>query len=188
MNGCIFWLQWVLATVVGFLLSLYWIEIDIKPHVSVIEGVIGGAVIGFAQGFILQQRLAIALQWLLVSIVSWGLIATTNVGAIGWIAPQTLQLQGRLIYGGLQGALVGALLGVGQWFILRQQLKTAFLWILASAASWAIALGIGWFIGGLLRQATHLFLSEVVGLASTWFIVAAITGINLIWLLRSERT
>lgn len=188
MNRCIFWLQWVLATVIGFLLSLYWIEIDIKPYVGVIEGVIGGAVIGFAQGFILQQRLAIAPQWLLVSVVSWGLIAASNLGAIGWIAPQTLQLGGRLIYGGLQGALVGALLGVGQWIILRQQLTTASMWIVATAASWAIALGIGWTIGGLLRQATHLFLSEVVGLTSTWFIVAGITGINLIWLLRGERT
>ena len=187
MNGCFFWLQWVLATVVSFLLSLYWIEIDIKPHVSVIEGVIGGAIIGFAQGFILQQRLAIAPQWLLVNVVSWGLIATTNVGAIGWIAPQTLQLGGRLIYGSLQGALAGALLGVGQWIILKQQLTRARMWILVSAASWA-TVGIGWVVGGFLRQATHLFLSEVVGLASTWFIVAAITGINLIWLLRGERT
>lgn len=186
MNGCIFWLQWVLATVVGFLISLYWIEIDIKPYVGVTEGAIGGAVIGFAQGLILQQRLRIAPVWLVVSVVSWGLIAASNLGAIGWVAPQTLVLGLRLIYGGLQGALVGALLGVGQWFILKQQLTKARQWILASAASWAIALGIGWAIGALLRQATHLFLSEVVGLAATWFIVAATTGINLIWLLRND--
>lgn len=185
MNECIFWLQWVLATVVGFLISLYWIEIDIKPYVGVIEGAIGGAVIGFAQGLILQQRLAIAPQWLLMSVVSWGLIAASNLGAIGWIAPKTLVVGERLIYGGLQGAFVGALLGVGQWFILKQQLTRARQWILASAASWT-AVGIGWAIGAMLRQATHLFLSEVVGLAFTWFIVAATTGINLIWLLRSD--
>lgn len=176
-------LQWVLATVVGFLVSLYWIEIDIKPHVGVMEGVIGGAVIGFAQGLILQQRVGIAPQWLLVSVVSWGLIAASS-GAIGWIAPETLLLQLRLKFGVLQGAVVGALLGVGQWFVLRKQLKSPRGWIYASTASWAIAQAVGWTVGGILRQSTHLFLSEVVGLTMTRMIVAAMTGISLIWLLR----
>lgn len=184
---CILWLQWVLATVVGFLVSLYWIEIDTKPYVEVIDGVIGGVVIGLAQGLILQQRLAIAPQWILASVASWGLIAASSFGAIGWVAPETLLPQLRLIFGVMQGAVVGTLLGVGQWFILKQQVKGSW-WILASAVSWAIALGVGWTVGGVLRQSTHLFLSEVVGLAVTWMIVAAMTGISLIWLLRKVDT
>ncbi len=185
--GCIFTVAWVLATVVGFLVSLYWIEIDTKPHVEVIDGVIGGAVIGLAQGLILQQRLGIAPQWILVSIASWGLIAASS-GAIGWVAPETLLPQLRLMFGVMQGALVGTLLGLGQWLVFKQHVKGSSWWILASAVSWAIALGVGWTVGGVLRQSTHLFLSEVVGLTLTWMIVAAMTGISLIWLLRKVTT
>lgn len=180
--GC-FWLQWVLVTFGCFLVSLYWIEIDTKPNVTALECIIGGGAIAALQGIILQQRLAIAPQWLLISVACWGLIGVSHLGAIGWVVPKTLVLEFRLIFGLVQGAVAGALLGVGQWFILRQQVKRASLWILASTASWAIALGIGWTISGVLRRATHLFLSEVVGLAVTWFIVATITGIALIWLL-----
>lgn len=187
-TGFSFWLQWVLVTVAGFLVSLYWIEIDTKPNVSALEGIVGGSAIALAQGLILQQRVAIAPQWLLVSFASWVLIGASSLGAIGWVAPKTLLLEPWLIFGILQGAVVGLLLGVGQWLVLRQQVRKASMWILASAASWAISLGIGWSIGGILRHATHLFLSEVVGLTVTWFIVAAISGFTLIWLLSEIKT
>lgn len=88
----------------------------------------------------------------------------------------------------MQGALVGTLLGLGQWLVFKQQVNGSSWWILASAVSWAIALGVGWTVGGVLRQSTHLFFSEVVGLAVTWIIVAAMTGISLIWLLRKVAT
>lgn len=53
-----------------------------------------------------------------------------------------------------------------------------------SAGAWTIGLPIGWGVGGVLRQSTSLFLSEVVGLAVAWMTIAAITGIALIWLER----
>lgn len=185
--GISFCLQWVCVTVAGFLVNLYWIEIDTKPNVSALECIIGGSAIALLQGLILQQRLAIAPQWLLVSFASWVLIKA-SIGAIGWVAPETLQLRLRLIHGCLQGAVVGLLLGVGQWFILRQQVKKASMWILANAASWAIALGIGWTVGGVLRHATHLFLSEVVSLTVTWLINSAITGVAMVLLLGEIKT
>lgn len=81
--------------------------------------------------------MAIAPQWLLVNVASWGLIAASSFGAIGWVAPETLLPQLLFIFGVMQGAVVGTLLGVGQWFILKQQVKGSW-WILASAVSWAI--------------------------------------------------
>lgn len=183
--GYIFWLQWVLVTVVGFFISLCWIEVDTKPYVGVVEGAIGGAVIALAQGLILQQRVAIAGWWVLTSVISWGLISTSSLGAVGWIAPRTLLLETRIILGALSGIMVGALLGLGQWLVLKQHCKRASVWILTSTFGWAIALGVGWAVGGVLRRATRLFLAELVGLAVTWVIVAAITGITLVWLLRS---
>jgi MFS family permease len=183
-----FWLQWVLATFTSFLVSLYWIEIDIKPHVGVVEGVIGGVAIGIAQGLVLQQGLKTTGWWILASAIAWGLLGTSNLGSIGWIAPNTLHLAPRVIAGIFVGAQAGVIIGVGQWFVLRQQAKRASLWILANAASWAIGLAVGWAAGGVLRQATHLFLSELVGLAVVWLIVATITGFVLVWLLHSRVT
>lgn len=181
-TDCGFWLQWLLATFSGFLLSLCLIEVDVRPHIGVAQGAIGGAIVGLAQALILGQRSkTVALWWLLASIISWSLIGASN-GAIGWMAPGTLRLEPRIIFGLLNGLQVGALLGIGQWFVLRAQLKKASLWIPLSAGAWTIGLPIGWGVGGVLRQATNLFLSEVVGLAVAWLAIASMTGIALIWL------
>lgn len=182
-TDCGFWLQWLLATFGGFLISLCFIEVGVRPHIGVGEGAIGGAVIGLAQGLILGQRSkTIALWWIVVSIVSWGLIGASNFGAVGWMAPRTLRLEPRAIFGLINGLQVGVLLGIGQWFVLRQRLKKASLWVLLSAGAWTIGLPIGWAVGGVLRYSTRLFLSEVVGLAIAWLAIASITGIALIWL------
>ena len=180
-TDCGFWLQWVLATLAGFLVSLCLIEIDVRPHIKATEGVIGGAIVGLAQGIVLEQRSKnIAPWWALMSIVSWGLIGASNFGAIGWMAPRTSQLEPRLIFGLLNGLQVGVLLGIGQWLVLQQRCKKALIWIPIVATSWAIGLVLGWGIGGVLRQVTRLFLSELVGLAIVWVANSAITGFALV--------
>lgn len=117
-----FWFQWVLVTILGFLVSLCLVEINVRPNVGAMSGAIGGAVIGLAQGMLLKPRVSIA-GWVLASLISWSLIGSSNLGAIGWVAPRTLNLGIRATFGVLDGSLVGALIGVGQWFILRQQVK-----------------------------------------------------------------
>ncbi len=168
-TDCGFWLQWVLVTLGSFLISLCLIEIDVRPHIKATEGVIGGAIVGLAQGLVLKQRSKnIAPWWAFMSMVSWGLIGATHFGAIGWMAPRTLRLEPRIIFGLLNGLQVGALLGLGQWLVLRQRCEKAIVLILVVATSWALGLVLGWSVGGVLRQATRLFLSELVGLAVAW--------------------
>ena len=175
-----FWLQWVLVTLTGFLISLCLIEVDVRPHIKVTEGLIGGAIVGLAQGMILEQRSKnIAFWWALMSIVSWGLIGASNLGAIGWMAPRTLHLEPRVIFGLLNGLQVGALLGFGQWLVLRPRCKKALIFIPIVTASWAIGLVLGWGIGGVMRQVTRLFLGELVGLAVAWVTSSAIAGFAL---------
>ncbi|MBE9126249.1 hypothetical protein IQ257_06345 [Coleofasciculus sp. LEGE 07092] len=181
--GCNLWLQWTLMTFLGFLTSLFWIEIGERPDVGAVEGIIGGSLIGLAQLLVLRQHISRAGWWVLVSLLSWGLIGFSGLGALGWFAPRTLYLFPRVLYGVLDGAKIGFLLGVGQWIVLRQQVSSAWLWILASPLCWSIALALGWTIGGALRLFTHLFLSEVVGLAVTWLAVGVLTGITLMGLL-----
>jgi hypothetical protein len=174
--GCGFSFQWVFVTFVGFLVSLYWIEIGERTNVGSIEGAIGGAVIGLAQWFVIRQTFSQAGWWILASIISWGLISSSNLGALGWVAPATLQLPVRVVYGSIYGAVVGTVIGVAQWFVLRKQMAKAWQWILTSAFAWAIGLSLGWVVGGVLRKATGLFLAEVVGLMFVWLVVAAITS------------
>lgn len=176
-----FWLQWVLVTLAGFLISLCSIEIDVRPYIKATEGMIGGALVGLAQGIILEQRRKnIAPWWAFMSFVSWGLIGASNLGAVGWMAPRTVLLEPRLLFGLLNGLQVGALLGIGQWLVLRQRCKKSLIWIPIVATSWAIGLVLGWGVGGVLHQVTRLFLSELVGLVVAWVASSAIMGFALV--------
>ncbi|HBB31216.1 MAG TPA: hypothetical protein DDZ80_16420 [Cyanobacteria bacterium UBA8803] len=177
-----FWLRWLAVTLGGFLASLFWIEIGERPDIGLIEGMLGGATIGFAQSLVLRRHFSPAWWWGLANMLSWGLIGFSIFGATGWIAPRSLNLALRLFYGIINGAQIGFVLGVGQWLVLRLQVPNAWRWIAASTLCWSIGLAVGWIVGGILRLVTHLFLGEVVGLAVAWIVVGATTGLALIFL------
>lgn len=187
--GCAFWLQWVLVTTMGFLVSLYWIEVGERPDLNAVEGAIGGAVIGLAQWLVLRQQFSQAWWWVLASIVVWVFISSNGLGALGWVAPRDMYyISLRVVYGAIEGTKVGALLGVAQWLFLKHQVLGASWWIVASTVGWAIGLAFAWAIGAFLHVLTGVFLGEVVGLTVGWVVVAAITGVALIWLLRASAT
>ncbi len=183
-----FWLQWVFLTLVGFLVSLLFIEIGVRPYVGVVQGLTGGAAIGLAQWVVLKQILPQASRWILACALSWGLVGASSLGALGWMAPTTEDIAFRLIHGVFDGAVVGALTGLGQWLTIQKQVARDRTWIFASAASWALGLPLGWAVGWVFRLSTRLFLGELVGLAVTWVAVSAITGVALIRLLRRAAT
>lgn len=178
-----FWLQWNLVTIAAFILSLGIIEIGEIRELKSWEGVIGGAIIGFAQSIVLNQRLSQAWLWGVASLLSWGLLTVSNIGAMGWVAPSTSILGLRCIYGLLWGGIGGLGLGITQWLILYDEIPQAWRWLLASPISWGISLALGWTIGGALRLTTGLFLGEVVGLGVTWVISSMMTGFSLVSLL-----
>lgn len=178
-----FWLQWVFLTLVGFLVSLLFVEIGVRPYVGVVQGFAGGAAIGLAQWAVLRQLFPQASRWILASALSWGLIGASSLGALGWMAPTNENIAFRLIHGVFDGALVGALTGLAQWLTIQKQVAKDGTWIFASAASWALGLPLGWAVGWAVRLSTRLFLGELVGLAVTWLAVSALTGVALIRLL-----
>ncbi|MEQ9356079.1 hypothetical protein [Coleofasciculus chthonoplastes] len=180
-----FCLQWLLVTLLGFVASLFWIEIGERPDIGIIEGIIGGTIIGFAQWLVLRRHLSAAWWWIIVSFLGWGVMGLSSFGVIGWFAPRTMRLFPRLVYGVVDGATLGLILGMAQWWVLRQYVSKAWGWIFANSLYWSISLAVGWIVGGLLRRFTQMFLSEVLGLGVTWMLVAGLTGISLIRLLRS---
>ncbi len=147
------WFQWVLATTVGW--AIGW----------ALVGEIGvGAVVGIAQWLVLRQLLQQAGWWIWASTVGW---------AIGWamivtgvIVPPNIGVVASVV----AGLVLGALLGVAQWFYLRRQVYQAGWWVLASSVGWGI--GLTGIIGGTVTGA----------------IAGVVTGFMLDWLLRNPRS
>jgi hypothetical protein len=177
------WLGWASLTWLAFLLSLLFVEVGEKPDIAWLEGLVGGAFIGFAQWLVLRRHLQAAYRWIVLSAFSWAALAGLNIGAIGWMAPDTPNLLLRAVFGLFYGGYVGLILGIGQWGVMRHQVLQAWRWIPLSAGVWAIAIASGWLIGGGLRLFSRLFVSEVIGLMVAWAAVAALSGLALVGLL-----
>ncbi len=178
-----FWLAWVVATLLGFGISLFIVEIGEQPQSGPVQGFLGGICVGAAQALVLRDRLYGAQRWLWGCTLVWSLLGLTSIGAIGWFAPRSSFLAVRLVFGLLFGASGGVLLGVVQWVVLRGQVRLARLWLALSPLTWSVSLALGWTLGGWLRQQSNLFLSEAIGLGLTWLLVAAITGWALMGML-----
>ncbi len=183
MDGAVLWLGWVILTWLAFIASLLFVEVGYRNDISLIDGLIGGCLVGVAQWLMLKSHVRGAYGWVLVSALSWGALALLHIGAIGWMAPDTSNLLVRALFGLFYGGYVGVVLGSGQWWILRRQVVRAWRWIPLSAGIWSVAIAIGWTIGGGLRLASNLFVSEVVGLMIAWGAIAILSGLGIVGLL-----
>ncbi|NJO20522.1 MAG: hypothetical protein HC838_11450 [Spirulinaceae cyanobacterium RM2_2_10] len=173
-----FWLLWVMATLLGFAVSLLLVEIGEQPQAGPLQGLLGGLCVGAAQALVLRDRLYGARRWLWACGLAWSLMGFASIGAVGWYVPRSDggALLTRCTFGLLFGASGGVLLGVMQWVVLRRQVTLARLWLVLSPLVWAISLALGWVAGGVLRSQTGLFLGEALGLGLTWLLVAILTG------------
>ena len=173
-----FWFWWVLASTVGY-------AVGNAAGMKVVQAVVGAAEYR-AKGFVVAIPLLVVMtgaavgvmQWLVlrreVSGAGWWVLAST----VGWVMGKAAAFLG-ILFVGLQGfspvsanivsgAVVGAVVGVLQWLILRRQLRRAGWWVLAST--------VGWVMG----QAAH----GAIGLPAVGAVSGAITGIALVRLLR----
>lgn len=180
LEGFTLWFGWTGLTWLAFALSLAVVEVGERGDISLVEGLFGGGLVGFAQWLMIRPHLVRSHRWIIVTALSWAALALLHIGAVGWIAPNTLNLLVRVLFGLFYGFYVGLVLGVGQWWAMRRDVVKAWRWILLSAGIWAVAIAFGWLFGGGLRLITQLFVADVVGLALAWAIVAALTGIALV--------
>ena len=145
-----FWFQWILATTLGWLAG--W----------ALLGEVGiGASVGIAQWLVLRREVANAGWWILASTVAW--VASWGLIVSGLAMPPGADLISSLMV----GAVMGLLLGAGQWFVLRRWTQSASLWIPANVSAWSVGF-TGIFGGAILTGA----------------VVGAVTGLVLDWLLR----
>ncbi len=193
-EGATLWAGWTGLTWLAFVGSLLFVEIGERSDLSLMEGLIGGGLTGLAQ----WQTLRLAskessvwywrasYRWAIATTLGWGTLTLFHIGALGWMAPGTPNLFFRSVLGILYGGYVGAGLGVAQWLAIRQQVIGAWRWVPLSSGIWAMAIALGWTVGGSLRAVSHLFISEVFGLMVAWGAIAALSGVGIVGLFYQE--
>jgi hypothetical protein len=140
------WFQWIVATTLGWLLgSLIFPDLPLIP---------AGVGVGVLQWPILYRHILRAWRWTLATAAAW--IGGSILLLI--VVPGDLQLL-------LSGLILGPVLGLAQWLILRREVRWAVWWIAISTISWITGLTL------------------VPGILATGALAGAISGIALSLLL-----
>jgi hypothetical protein len=168
-----FWLKWLLTALsfpVGGGVAFALAGSATSPLKGALAGAIAGAVIGIAQWLVLRQFLSSGVFWILASGI--GLAAGLGLGlAVLGARTDTVTLL-------LRAALTGAVIGLLQWLLLRQEFAMAGWWILAMT--------IFWVLGWAITRAVGVDLSKgwaVFGISGA-IVFAALSGILVVWLIR----
>ena len=137
------------------------------------DGLILGTSLGIAQALVLRRRLGRARWWVLASIGGF------------WLG----KLVGDMLSSGipgiagflLDGAVIGAGVGIAEFLVLRGRLPQAGWWIPANIAGWAVA----WIVIRSVDDSETLSTLAIYAVGSIGAAIAGIvTGGTLIWLMR----
>jgi hypothetical protein len=204
------WLRWVVANLVGEFVGLGLagaiggatmlvignragaVTILLVAGALVVAATLEGMAVGLAQWSVLEPYLPTLTRrtWVLATIL--GAVVAWLVGMmLGSLGSELLDASERtaLLFGAALGPVVGALLGVAQWLALRQAVPRAGWWMPTNALAWTAGMAVIFAAMSFVHEST-----PVVVLAITWavsgilagVVVAAIHGLVLIWLLRSN--
>lgn len=181
-----FYGQWLVACTLGFTvagmlsLPLVWglaegLEKALGETAAILIagalfGLFWGSGLGTGQWLVLQNRLGGTKWWVPVTAIA---------PALGMAAMFSLLVDEGLAdpwIGLLIGGTFGIALGIGQWLILRRQLPGAGWWIVINALGLTVALTVSLSLDGEGR--------ELLAFGTAGLLIAAITGLGMLWLLR----
>lgn len=165
--------------------------------VMIVLGAFEGVVVGLAQGLVLRAAL-VSLQlrtWVLATV-----IGALFAWALGMILSAAMHLHGasespapemsdafKLAAAALMGALLGVVLALPQWRVLRCHVLRAFCWLPANALAWAAGMPVVFVVAGSVPEhaaVAHIIIVVLATIAVAGAIVGAIHGGVLVWLLR----
>lgn len=163
--GLSFWVQWVAAGVVGLAIGVGLLLTLSKvlggpPHKAIMGAVAGGSV-GTLQWLALRRRGIRAPWWVAASMLAWGVGAPAE-----YVGGLTLAI-----------AVLAVLAGILQSLALRGVVPRSHWWFAANVVAWAVFLGT--------VQLTSQLPSPAMGIGVGFALVAVITGLAMMWLLRA---
>ena len=197
--GRTFWLEWVLASIIGGSLGwaifapVYGVTIDVFGGANegaafrAIDGAVTWAIVyacsGMTQWVLLRHIVPRAGFWVLASIAG-GM-------TFGIVAEALFAAQGGTEVGVVAGAASGVVSGVLQWLLLRRRFVQARWWVPVSLITGSLSASISWMLIAPVLQS----IGRTEGLTIAWAICGAVggalsgilTGITLIWLFRARR-
>jgi hypothetical protein len=210
------WRRWVLANALGELVGLGAAAIVGVILARMIESAVGafaglamaavliplgtfeGVVVGLAQWRVLRRPFANMpwRAWTLASaagaFIAWtlGMLPSTLIDAGVAGAGVQAEMSDLMMYSlaAAMGAVLGPILGVPQWLVLRRHVRRAVWWIPANAAAWALGMPVV-FVGAGSAPAGGLvgiIATGVLTAAAAGAVVGAIHGLALVWLARQD--
>lgn len=207
-----FWLQWVLANLLGELFGLGLVgsvgyttvrvfgEPSSITHtlafaaLAIALGAMEGAIVGYAQAKVLRRRLPQLRSWVAATVVgamvAWllGMAPSTVMSLVAPASsepPAELSDTLQLLLAAPLGLVAGAILGFPQWRVLRRHVARAGWWLVANALAWGCGMPLVFVAAGVRPTGTALFVVVVVAgsLAAAGAVVGAIHGAFLVRLL-----
>ncbi|MEM6839056.1 MAG: hypothetical protein AAF609_19660 [Cyanobacteria bacterium P01_C01_bin.120] len=202
-NGAL-WLRWIVANALGELLGLGTVILAGAgivllvgepvgllqnigfPAVMVLLGAFEGSILGLAQSWVLRDRLPWlkSRSWTFATVV--GAVGAWCLGMIpsfiGYLGDPAVSMgfpamSDRLIFllASLLGAVLGIVLALPQWWILRQYVHRAGWWIPANALAWASGMPVIFWQAG--HSPANLIRQTLIAIALLAFMMAgAIVG------------
>jgi MFS family permease len=135
-----------------------------------LAGAVEGSVVGWVQWRVLRGPLpAIGRRAWIVATAAGAALAWAIGMSLGTLASPSEEPSFAVIVAGaaVLGAALGALLGAGQWLVLRHQVARAERWVIANSLGWTIGMVVAFGGAGLTEEGT-----PVVAIV----LVAALTG------------
>lgn len=211
------WGRWVLANTVGEVIgiglaagvgvTLVW---ALEPMVGtpgvlagagvmVVAGTLEGLAVGLAQGTVLRGQIKVMRlrAWVLATalgaFIAWilGMLPSTLMNFEQATNADPVEINNLVMYtmAAGMGFVLGPILGLPQWIVLRRYVRKAGWWILANALAWAVGMVLI-FMGvdvavALEAGAGGIALIGAVTGGLSGAAVGAIHGLFLVWLLRT---
>ena len=142
-------------------------------RLGILGGIAGGALAGLCQWLLLRRWVSLVDGWIELTVAGWVIGWPLTLWGLGF--PERLlstwpsspaagpveQDAPHLMLSMAAWIAAGVVVGLGQWLRLRQKVKQAGWWVLATAIGWVIAAGAGvgvmtgTMLVMLLRSAPH---------------------------------
>ena len=163
-GGYNIWFVWLLLNLVGMGIgwALGWRLSFVAPGTIAtwVIGSVSGAILGLFQWLHLRIVINLSPLWILYSLLSW---------AVGFfLGAQVASVLGltEFAFGVAIGAILGLILGISQWLLLRSKFSGAGWWIIFNMVAWSSSLvvylpganAMGLLYGGVSGAITGLAL------------------------------